>query len=130
MATEENSIETVIAEAVKAKVQTMVVDALGEPGELVRKIVAEALTQTVQVGDRYRPENVTMITKMVRESVIEEGTKVMKQFILDQREAIQAELLRHLTANKKEIAAALIGSLVKTAGNSYSLRLVFETKES
>lgn len=131
MPTEDNSIESVVSEAVKAKVQTMMVEALGHPGALVQKIVAEALTQEVQVGDRYasRPQKMTLINKMVKEAIVDEATKVMKEFIFEHKNAIRAELIRNLTTNKKNIAEALIDSLVQTAGSAYTLRLTFNTKD-
>ena len=120
----ESNIETVIAEAVKAKVEVMVVDALGDAGDLVKRIVQEALTMKVENRDYpYKAE--PMIHKIVRTAIVEEAKRVMTEYIAEQTPAIRAELKWRLVANKEGIADALIASVVKTAGSSYGITVAF-----
>lgn len=118
----ENNIETIVAEAVKAKVQIMVMDALGDADTMVRAIVHEALT--MKVDRNYR--SVPMINKIVQDAVVGEAQKSMQEWIEEQRPAIRAELKRRLVADKTSIAEALIDSLAKTAASPYRMRVHFE----
>lgn len=127
MSTAENNIESIVAEAVKAKVQVLISEALGEPGVLVNQIVTQALTMNVK-NKEYPYKDEPMIHRITRKAIAEEAETVMREFIDEQRGAIRAELKRHLTNKKSDIAEALIDSLVTMAGNSYSLRLTFVEK--
>lgn len=127
MAKDDNNIETIVAEAVKAKVQTMIVDALGEPGELVRQLVASALTTKVRDSKTYR--DVTIIEQIVRDTITATAQEAMKEWIAEQRPAIKAELKRRLVADKEDIASTLIDSMVAVAGSRYQMRVTFQTKD-
>ena len=124
----DDTVESVVAAAVKAKVQTMMVEALGDPATLVRQLVQEALMVQVKT-DHYSSRSETVLTKVVRECVVDEARNAMKQWIDEQRPAIRKELIRRITADKADIAEALIDSLVKAAGGSYSLRVIFKENE-
>ena len=124
MTDKDNNIETIVAEAVKAKVGTMILDALGEPGELVRQIVHEALTMPVQT-DRYNSRREPRIHAIVREAVVDEAKNAMKAWVDEQRPAIRVELAKRIQADRSNIAEALVDSLAKTAGSHYQMRVVF-----
>lgn len=123
MADQTNNIESIVAEAVKAKVGTMVMDALGEPGEMVKAIVHEALTMEVDNRNTYKRE--PMIRKIVREAVVQEAQNVMKAWVEEQRPAIRTELAKRIQADRHNIASALIDSLGKAAGNRYGMTVTF-----
>lgn len=124
----QNNIESIVAEAVKAKVGVMVIDALGEPGELVKRMVQEALMLKVKDRD-YPYTEEPVIHKIVRKAIVEEARSVMEEWIAAQRPAIHKELARRIQVDKADIASALIDSLAKVAGNQYGLRIVFADKE-
>lgn len=126
MAVEQN-IETIVAEAVKAKVEIMMVDALGDPGDLVRRLVAEALTTQVEV-DRYSRKKETLISRIVRQSIVEAAQEAMREWIKEQTPAIKAELKKQIVRDKESIATALIESLVRSANNNYGLQVVFKER--
>lgn len=127
MADQTNNIESIVAEAVKAKVGTMVVDALGDPGALVRQIVSEALTMSVKDrGYPYKTEPV--IHRMVRKAIVEEAQSVMVEWIAEQRPAIHKELAKRINADRNLIAETLIDSLTKVAGNQYRMSVIFSEK--
>lgn len=69
---ENNSIESVVAEAVKTKVQTMVIDAMGEPGLLVKQIVHEALTMPYK-DSSYPYKTEPVIHRITREAIVDEA---------------------------------------------------------
>lgn len=121
----DNNIETIVAEAVKAKVGTMVMEALGSPGELVRAIVHEALTMKVNQDRSGYGKQVPMIHRIVQEAVVQEAQNVMKEWVEEQRPAIRKELAKRIQADRDSIAAALIDSLGKAAGNRYGMRVTF-----
>ena len=123
----QNNIETIVAEAVKAKVGVMVIDALGEPGALVKQIVHEALTLSVQDRD-YPYKKEPVIHKLVRKAILEEAEVVMKEWIAEQRPAIRKELAKRVQADRNSIAEALIDSLTKAAGDRYALHVVFKER--
>jgi hypothetical protein len=119
----DNSIESVVAEAVKAKVQIMVAEALGDPGDLMAQFVAHALQQKVQ-GRNYR--DVPLITKLAEDTVGTAAKAALQRWLEDHTAQMQAEIERQLTAQKKDIAAGLVASLLGAAQNSYRLQLVFK----
>lgn len=124
----DNTIESTIAEAVKAKVQIMVVEALGDPAALVRNLVAEALT--LKVKDREYPyKEEPVIHRLVRKAITAEAQTAMQEWIDEQRPAIKAELKRRLVADKASVADALINSLTGVASRSYGLHVVFKMKD-
>ena len=124
----QNNIETIVAEAVKAKVGVMVLDALGEPGDLVKRMVHEALTMNVKDRD-YPYKTEPLIHKIVRKAIVEEARSVMQEWINAQRPAIHKELAKRVQADRNSIAEALVDSLVKAAGNQYALRIVLSERE-
>lgn len=52
------------------------------------------------------------------------ATEAMKAWMADHHDALRAEVERQLTAQKKEIASALVLSLAKAAGSAYSFKVV------
>lgn len=118
----DGSIEKVVEAAVQAQVQKMIVESLEGVEGLVGRLVAAAMQQNVKDGSSYR--EIPFIQKLCRDTVQTAATEAMKAWMADHHDALRAEVERQLTAQKKEIASALVLSLAKAAGSAYSFKVV------
>ena len=117
----DNTIESTIAEAVKAKVQIMLVQAMGNPGDMIGTIVATVLQSKVSVN--YR--EVTILQKLCQDTISKVAKETLEQFIRDNTKELQAEIMKQLTAKKKDIAEALVGAALSSAGDHYRTSITF-----
>jgi hypothetical protein len=118
------SIENVVEAAVQAQVQKMIVESLEGVDGMVGRLVAGAMQAPVK--DNYR--EIPFIQKLCRETVQTAATTAMKGWMEKNGPALQAEVERQLTAQKKDVASALVLSLAKAAGNVYQFKVVIKER--
>ena len=119
MANADGSIEKVVEDAVRAQVQQMIVTSLESVDGLTARIVAGALQAKVKDGYREVP----FIEKLSADAVREAAQVAAREWIDESRPALVAEVKRQLTAQKANVAQALVDSLAKAAGSAYSFKL-------
>lgn len=117
----DNTIESTIAEAVKAKVQIMLVQAMGNPGDMMAQIVATVLTSKVSVN--YK--EVTVLQKICQETISKVAKETLEQFIRDNTKELQAEIMKQLTTKKKDIAEALVNVALASSSDHYRTSITF-----
>ncbi len=120
------SIEHVVEAAVQAQVQKMIVESLEGVDGMVGRLVAGALQTPVKDPSGYR--EIPFIQKLCRETVQTATTNAMRAWMADHEDALRAEVERQLTAQKKEIATALVLSLAKSAASAYSFKVVIKER--
>lgn len=115
----DGTIEKVVEDAVRAQVQQMIVTSLESVDGLTSRIVAGALQAKVKSG--YR--EVSFIEKLCTETVQATAQQAATEWIEENRSALVAEVKRQLSAQKAGVAQALVESLAKAAGSSYSFKV-------
>jgi len=120
------SIEKVVEDAVRAQVQQMIVTSLESVDGLTARIVAGAMQ--AKVKDGYH--ETVFIEKICREAVQEAAQTAVKEWIVEQRPMLMAEIKRQLSAQKAGVAQALVESLAKSAANAYTFKVEIGKAES
>lgn len=108
-----SEIDTVIAEAIRTKIEAGIVDALGGEAQIISQIVAAALNQKVdrRASDGYRTEKVAWIRDLVDGLVRDETRKAATAFMEDHRAEIQAEIKKRFKTDGAALAKTICDSV-------------------
>lgn len=123
MATEvTGDLNTVIASAVQARIETEVAAALSG-SELMGQYVAAALTQTIEVEDRgsYRKRETTFLRETIDKAIKEATAAAVRRVVAAEAEAIEATVAAEIRKNVKGIAKTLTGKLVERAESPHGI---------
>lgn len=118
----QGDLNTVIATAVQARIETEVATALAG-SELMTQYVATALGQTMVVRDpgQYRDRTTTFLREVIDKAIKAATEAAVRKVIADEAPQIEAEVTRVLRRDVKVIAAQLVGEVAKAAESPYGV---------
>jgi predicted 2-oxoglutarate/Fe(II)-dependent dioxygenase YbiX len=116
----ENDLNSVIASAVQARIETEVASALSG-SELMGQYVAAALTQTIRVEKNYRSRETTYLRETI-DAAIQSATKAaVNKVVAESAPEIEKLVATELRKNLKGISAQIVGNLVEKADSPYGI---------
>lgn len=117
----EGDLNTVIVSAVNARVEAAVAAALSGD-EVIGKYVAAALSQPVEVGDRYsRSKQVPFLRHVIDHALRDAAQRAVQRFVTDEADAIERAVRTELRNSVDALAVQLVGSMNDAVERSYGI---------
>jgi len=116
----ENDLNSVIASAVQARIETEVASALSG-SELMGQYVAAALTQTVKVEKNYRTRETTYLRETIDQAIQAATKAAVNKVVAESAPEIEKLVATELRRNIKGLSAQIVGNLVEKADSPYGI---------
>lgn len=121
----ETDLNSVIANAVNARIEAQVAQALmGD--EIIGQYVSAALTQVIEIPKPHSSYDKIKVTyiKNVLDKAIQEATQTAVRRVLSEEvDAIEAAVRKELRASIGVIAQQLVGSISKAVESPYGIKI-------
>lgn len=119
-----SDIDATITNAVNARVEAAVAQALSAD-DFMGKYVTAALRQTVEVpsANGYGKDKVTLLHKVVSQSVAAAVEAAIKRHIQDDTDALERVVVDELRKQRALIARRLVDSLTDAADKAYGIKV-------
>lgn len=112
---------------IRDQIAAAVVASLGDPAELIRRMVTISLTQKVNadgIVSQYSSENrFDLIEALSAKAIREAAKKAIENVVRDSAPQIEAEIVRQIKAAPKKTAAAMMAGFMGLAGQPNNYRL-------
>ena len=122
---EEASIDSVIAEAINARVQASVLAALSGD-EVIGQYVAAALNQKVTVKSGYRDHKVPFISHLIEQAIQKVVKASVEELLTGEVETIRNEVRKALKRAVPAMADSLVQSLSDAAEKTYGVNVTLK----
>jgi hypothetical protein len=118
----EGDLNGVITAAVNARVEAAVMEALAGDATIGRLVVA-ALQQPVEVAksDGYGKVRVPFLNHLMSATIREAAKQAVARVLVEEQQAIEEEVRKHIRRSAPEIAAKMAGQLVEASSKSYGV---------
>lgn len=117
-----NDLNSVVAEAVKAKITAEVAAALSADA-VMSKYVAAALTQPVEVGNGWTKNKVPYLSYVIETAVRDATKDVVREVIAENVETIRDETRKAVRRRLNTIAESFAESVQKQAESTYGITI-------
>jgi len=125
---EQNDINQIIVSAVNARVEAEVAAALTN-ADAMKTFVEAALHEKVKSSDRYGADDITLVTKLVRGTVVEQTKKVVAEEVQAQEAEIRAHVRQAVQASVGVIADSLVDGFMQSVTGKYpSIKVTFNER--
>jgi hypothetical protein len=121
----------VIVPILQARIQAMIVEALGGQAQLIEAAVVAALGQKVDVDGKvssYR-NDFTFLQVTANQFIRETAKGALKEYLEKQKPAIAARVVKELEKKHTALAAALVDGLAKAIDTTYGFSLSVNFKD-
>lgn len=124
-------LDATIANAVNARVEAAVAAALSGD-DFMGKYVTAALRQTVEVpsANGYGKDRVTLLHKVVSQSVAAAVEAAIKRHIQEDTDALERVVVDELRKQRALIARRLVDSLTDAADKAYGIKVSLQMPRS
>jgi hypothetical protein len=123
MAEVTQDLNTVIASAVQARIETEVLAALSG-SDVFAQFVNVALNRKIEVKDpnsSYRTRETTYIAETISKAIQAATKAAVEKVIAEEAPQIEAEVTKELRRNVKGLAAQMVGCVVDKAASPYGI---------
>lgn len=105
---------------IEAKIQAAIVGELSNAGDLVGKVVAQALSQKVKASD-HSYNKITFIEKVCKDTIRAAAEQAVKEWASEHQAQITAEFLRQLKqpTTARKVVRAMVGGMAEVAGSKW-----------
>lgn len=117
-----NDLNAVIANAVNARIEAQVAEALAGD-EMIGKYVSAALMQEIEVGVSYNKRKTTFLKNTLDEAIRAATKEAVMRVLAEETDAIEVAVRRELKASVTAIAAQLVGSVSKAVETPYGISI-------
>lgn len=120
----QEDLNTVIASAVQARIETEVATALAG-SDIMAQYVAAALHQKITIRDQatYRDRQTTFLREAIDQAIQTATAAAVRKLIAEEAAQIEAEVGKVLRKNAKTIAEQLVGKVVDAAASPYGVKV-------
>lgn len=123
---EQEMIEPIVRDHIAAAI----VSQIGDPEDLIRRMVNLALSAKVASDgkvSKYSSDNkFDFIEALCGKAIREAATEAIQRIVEEQKPAIEAAIVKQLQSRPKQTAAAIVAGFVESASSKYRISATFQ----